>query len=72
MLVLLLSLLFFFEFLVTSFLMKKSTIKMNKITSALLQDEVLRWKNRASSLGGNSAMVVTREDGSRRRRGKGS
>ena len=71
-LVLLLSLLLSYESLVTAFLMEKNTIKMEKIISALLENEVLRQENRASSSGGDSTMMVSKGDGSRRRSGRRS
>ena len=49
----------FFESLMTVLLVEKSTIKMEEVTSALLQNEILRWKNRASSSGSDSAMMMS-------------
>ena len=51
----------------TAFLVKKSTIKMEEVTSALLQNEVLRWKNQTLSLDSDSTMMVSGGDGGRRR-----
>ena len=53
------SLLLFFESLVTAFLEEKSTIKMNEVTSALLQNKILKYENRASSSGSDSALTMT-------------
>ena len=55
-----------FESLVTALLMRKSTIKMEEVTSALLQNEILRRKNWTSSLSGDSALMMTGDDGGRR------
>ena len=66
-LVLLSSLLFSFASLVTALLVGKSTIKMEKMTSTCLQNKVLRWKNRASSSDGDSALTVIGGRGSGRR-----
>ena len=71
-LVLLSSLSSFFESLVTVLLVKNSTIKMEAVTSVLLQNEILRWKNRASSSDANSTLVMTKGGGGRRRSDKGS
>ena len=48
-----------YESLVTALLVGKSTIKMDEITAVILQNEVLRRENPASSLGGRSALVVS-------------
>ena len=48
-LVLLASLLLSFESLATDLLVEKSTIKIDEVTVALLQNEILRRENRASS-----------------------
>ena len=61
-----------FESLVTALLVGKSTIKMEEVTSALLQNEVLRRENQASSSGGNSALVVSGRASDRRRSDRGS
>ena len=47
------------EFLVTALLVEKSTIKMDEVIMMILQNEVLRQKNVASSLDGSSALVVS-------------
>ena len=57
-LVLLASLPPLYETLVTSLLVGKSTIKMDEVTAAILQDEVLRRENPASSSGGGSSALV--------------
>ena len=45
--------------MVTALLVEKSTIKMDEVTVAILQNEVLRRENPASSSsGGSSALVV--------------
>ena len=44
--------------LMTALLVRKSTIKMEEVTAAILQNEVLRWENPASSSGGSSALVI--------------
>ena len=60
MLVLLASLLILYESLVTALLMKKSTIKMDKITMVILQNEILRWENHASSSDdGSSTLTIS-------------
>ena len=57
-----------YEFLVTALLVGKSTIKMDEVTAAILQNEVLRRKNPASSSGGGSSVLVAfgRAGGGRR------
>ena len=59
MLVLLASLSPSYESLVTALLVGKSTIKMNEVTAAILQNEVLRRENSASSSGGGNSALVT-------------
>ena len=48
-----------YESLVTALLMKKSTIKMDKVTTTILQNEILRRKIPASSSDGSSALVFS-------------
>ena len=62
-LILLSSFLSSFEFFVTALFMEKNTIKMDNVTSALLQNEILRQKNRASNLDSDSIIVVTGDGG---------
>ena len=57
-LVLLASLPSSYESLVTALLVGKSTIKMDEVTAAILQNEVLRRENPASSSGGDSSALV--------------
>ena len=57
-LILLTSLLPSYESLVITLLVRKSTIKMDKVTMAILQNEVLRRENLASSSGGGSSALV--------------
>ena len=71
-LVLLASLLPFFESLMSAFLVKKSTIKMDEVTMVLLQNEILRRKNRASSSDGDSTLTMTGGSGGRRQSGRRS
>ena len=66
MLVLLVSLLPSYESLMTTLLVGKSTIKMDEITMAILQNEILRRENSALSLDGSSALVVSRGVGGSR------
>lgn len=62
-----------YESLVTALLVKKSTIKMDEVTAVILQNEVLRRKNPASSSdGGSSALAVFGGAGGNRRSGRGS
>ena len=63
MLVLLVSLSLSYESLMTAFLIKKSTIKMDEVTTMTLQNEVLRRENPASSSYSSSALVVSRGAG---------
>ena len=72
MLILLSSLLSSFESLVAVLLVEKNTIKMEEVTSVLLQNEVFRQENRALSSGGDSAIAVTGGGGRRRPRDRGS
>ena len=73
MLVLLASLPPTYESLVTTFLGKKSTIKMIKVTMVILQSKVLRRENQTSSSdGGSSFLVVSKGVGGSRRSGRGS
>ena len=61
-LVLLVSLPPSYESLVTAFLVGKSTIKMDEVTAAILQNEVLRRENPAlSSDSGSSILMVSGE-----------
>ena len=53
-LVLLLSLLLSFESLVTTLLVRKSTIKIEEVISVRLQNKILKRENRASSSSGDS------------------
>ena len=55
-----------FDSLVTTLFVGKSTIKMEEVTSALLQNKILRCKNRASCLSGNSTLTVTEGGGGKR------
>ena len=58
-LVLLASLLLSYESLVTALLVGMSTIKMDEVTTMILQNEILKWKNQASSWdGGSSALAI--------------
>ena len=66
MLVLLSSLPPSFESLVIALLVGKSSIKMEDVTFALLQNKILKWKNRVSSFGDNLTLMVTRDDGEKR------
>ena len=76
MLVLLASLPPSYESLVTAFLVEKSTIKMDEVTTIILQNEVLKKKNPTLSSGGSSALVVSggvrggRQSDMRSRRGR--
>ena len=58
MLILLESLTPSYESLVTALLVGKSTIKMDEVTAAILQNEVLRRENPASSSGVDSSALV--------------
>ena len=50
-----------YESLMTALLVGKSTIKMDEVTMVILQNEVLRRKNQASSLnGGSSTSMISR------------
>ena len=61
-LILLASLLPSYESLVTVLLVGKSTIKMGEVTTAILQNEVLKRENPdLSSGGGSSALMVSDE-----------
>ena len=60
-LILLASLLPLYESLVTALLVGKSTIKMDEVTTVILQNEVLRMENPASSSGGSSSALVVSE-----------
>ena len=55
-----------FESLMTTLLVATSTIKIDEVTSALLQNEILRWENRASSFSNDSTMTVTEDGGGKR------
>ena len=57
-LVLLVSLLLLYEFLVTALQVRKSTIKMDELTVVILQNEILRQKNLTLSSDGSSALAV--------------
>ena len=59
MLVLLASFLPSYESLVTVLLVEKSTIKMDEVTMVILQNEILRRENPASSSGSSSALIVS-------------
>ena len=73
MLVLLASLFSLYESLVTTLLVGKSTIKMDEVTSMILQTEIFRRKNQAlSSDGGSLALVVFEGAGGSRQSSKGS
>ena len=48
-----------YESLVTALLVRKSTIKMDEVTAAILQNEVLRMENPTSSSNDSSALVVS-------------
>lgn len=65
MLVLLSLLLHSFESLVIALPMRKSTIKMKTVTSALFQNKVLKQENQALSSSRNSTLVVSRGVGNR-------
>ena len=56
-LVLLASLSLSYKSLVIALLMGKSTIRMDEVTMVILQNEVLRRENPASSSSGSSALV---------------
>ena len=71
-LVLLSSLPYSFESLVTALLVGKSSIKMEEVTSTLFQNEILRRENQASSSSGNSVLTISREAGGRRWSDRGS
>ena len=58
MLALLASLLSLYESLVTALLVEKSTIKMDEVTAAIFQNEVLRRDNPASSSDDSSSTLV--------------
>ena len=51
----------------TALLVGKSTIKMDEVTTVILQNEVLKKKNPASSSGNSSTLVVSRGVGGNRR-----
>ena len=59
-LILLASLLSLYKSLMTTLLVGKNTIKMDEVTTVILQNEVLKRENPASSLGGSSSLVVSR------------
>ena len=61
MLVLLASFLPSYESLVTVLLVEKSTIKMDEVTMVILQNEVLKRENPASSSGNNNSTLVVSE-----------
>ena len=61
MLILLASLSPSYESLMTALLVGKSTIKMDKVTIVILQNEILRRENPASSLGSSLALMVLEE-----------
>ena len=65
-LVLLLSLPPFYESLVIALLVRKSTIKMEEVTFALLQNEILKRKYRASSSNDDLAMTASGGGGGKR------
>ena len=54
-----------FEYLMTALLMEKSTIKIDEVTFIFLQNEILRWKNRASSSDSDSTLMVIGDGGGR-------
>ena len=58
MLVLLASLPPSYESLVTALLVEKSTIKIDEVITTILQNEILKRKNPASSSDGNSSASV--------------
>ena len=59
-LVLLASLLPLYESSMAALLVEKSTIKMDEVTTVILQNEVLKRENPASSSdGGSSALVIS-------------
>ena len=62
-----------YESLMTALLMRKSTIKMDEVTTVILQNEVLKWKNQASSSdGGSSTLTIFDGAGGSRWSDKGS
>ena len=57
-----------YESLVTTFLVGKTTIKMDEVTIMILQNEILRRENPASSSDGDSsALAISRRIGGGRR-----
>ena len=52
-----------YEFLMTALLVGKSTIKIDKVIVAIVQNKILRRENPALSSGGSSALVVFRRVG---------
>ena len=59
MLVLLVSLPPSYKSLMTALLVGKSTIKMDEVTTVILQNEVLKRENLASSSDGSSVLVIS-------------
>ena len=51
-----------YESLVTTLLVRKSTIKIDEVTAVILQNEILRRENPASSSGGGSLALVVLEE----------
>ena len=47
-----------YESLVTALLVEKSTIKMDEVTAAILQNEILKRENPTLSSGGGSSALV--------------
>ena len=47
-----------YESLMTTILMRKSTIKMDEVTIVILQNEVLRRENLTLSLGDSLALAI--------------
>ena len=47
-----------YESLITALLMEKNTIKMDEVTAVILQNEIFRRENLASSLSGSSLALV--------------
>ena len=56
----------------TALLVEKRTIKMDKVTAVILQNEILRRENSALSLDGSSALVVSGRVGGGRRSDRSS
>ena len=65
MLVLLSSFFSSFESLMIALLVGKSTIKIDEVTSLLLQNKILRWENRSSNSDGDWALAVIGGHGGR-------